>query len=89
MTPEQDPNQRVIGGPDAQHTYDGELPASLAPLPGYGHLADYVRDLHIITGPNGMCRCREDGLTCGQRLAAVSADIRDAQIAAEIGHNTK
>lgn len=50
------------------------------PLPNFGHLRDYVDRLHIITGPNGMCMCGEDGITCAERLSRVSADIRDAQI---------
>lgn len=62
--------------------------SSLPPSAGYGHLSDYVGRLHIITGPNGMCMCGEDGLTCGERLARVSPEIRDGFIAA-IAHNDK
>jgi hypothetical protein len=46
-----------------------------------GSLADYVEKLHIITGPNGMCMCGKDGLTCSERLARVSTDIQNALIA--------
>lgn len=28
-------------------------------------------NVHIITGPNGMCRCGEDGKTCSEILAGV------------------
>jgi len=65
--------------------------ASLPPrtgsaLPDYGHLMDYVLDLHIITGPNGMCRCGEDGITCLERLRCVSHEIGSALLGA---HMTK
>lgn len=40
------------------------------PMPAseHNHLMDYVLDLHIIIGPNGKCRCGEDGITCLERL---------------------
>jgi hypothetical protein len=44
----------------------------------YGSLSNYVNRLHIITSTNGMCMCGEDGLTCSERLALVSPDIRNA-----------
>ena len=28
-------------------------------------------NVHIITGPNGMCRCGEDGKTCSEILESV------------------
>ena len=28
-------------------------------------------NVHIITGPNGMCRCGEDGKTCSEILADI------------------
>jgi hypothetical protein len=55
-------------------------------LPDYGHLMDYVLDLHIIVGPNGMCRCGEDGITCSERLRCVSHEIGSALLGA---HMTK
>lgn len=51
----------------------GAAPCSA--LPDCGHLMDYVLDLHIIIGPNGMCRCGEDGITCSERLRCVSHEI--------------
>lgn len=49
----------------------------------FGHLADYASNLHIITGSGGLCLCGEyDGMTCGELLATVSAEIRDARIMA-------
>lgn len=53
-------------------------------LPDYGHLMDYVLDLHIIVGPNGMCRCGEDGITCSERLRCVSHEISSALIGAHM-----
>ncbi len=53
-------------------------------LPDYGHLMDYVLDLHIITGPNGMCRCGEDGITCSERLRCVSHEIGSALLGAHM-----
>lgn len=49
-----------------------------------GHLCQVVDALHIITGPNGMCMCGRDGMTCGQILAMHSKDIQDARIMAEM-----
>lgn len=48
------------------------------------HLMDYVLDLHIITGPNGMCRCGEDGITCLERLRRVSHEIGSALLGAHM-----
>lgn len=50
----------------------------------YGHLMDYALDLHIITGANGMCRCGEGGITCSQRLSAVSHELQSAIIGASM-----
>ena len=49
-----------------------------------GHLMDYVLDLHIITGPNGQCRCGEDGITCSERLRRVSHEIGSALLGAHM-----
>lgn len=49
-----------------------------------GHLCRVVEALHIITGPNGMCMCGRDGMTCGQILAMHSKDIQDARIMAHM-----
>ena len=59
-------------------------PATGSALPDYGHLMDYVLDLHIITGPNGMCRCGEDGITCSERLRRVSHEIGSALLGAHM-----
>jgi hypothetical protein len=48
------------------------------------HLMDVVESLHIVTGPNGMCMCGTDGMTCGQLLATLSSQIQDAQIQAKM-----
>lgn len=49
-----------------------------------GHLCQVVDALHIITGPNGMCMCGTDGMTCGQILAMHSKEIQDARIMSEM-----
>ena len=72
---------------------ESETPAAVAgaapcsALPDYGHLMDYVLDLHIITGPNGMCRCGEDGITCSERLRRVSHEIGSALLGAHMIKN--
>lgn len=42
------------------------------------HLADYINQLHIIEGPNGMCMCGTDGKTCQELLAEASQEVRDS-----------
>ena len=71
-------------------TPTASIPASGSALPGYvhlmdyGHLMDYVLDLHIIVGPNGICRCGEDGITCSERLRCVSHEIGSALLGAHM-----
>ncbi len=64
---------------------DSELAAPTgSALPNYGHLQDYVLDLHIITGQNGQCRCGEGGITCSERLRCVSHEIGSALLGANM-----
>ena len=65
-----------------ENTQDSKPPA-IQPFPVCGHLMDYVLDLHII-GPNGMCRCGEDGITCAERLRCVSHEIASALLGASM-----
>lgn len=67
---------------ETQDANAGSLQQPCSALPDYGHLMDYVLDLHIITGPNGMCRCGEDGITCSERLRCVSHEIGSALLGA-------
>lgn len=62
----------------------GSLQQPGSAFPDYGHLMDYVLDLHIIIGPNGMCRCGEDGITCSERLRCVSHEIGSALLGAHM-----
>ena len=63
-------------------------PVTSSALPDYGHLMDYVLDLHIIVGSSGMCRCGEDGITCSERLGRVSREVSDALIGAHMAKST-
>lgn len=70
---------------NSQQHGGASLPASPgSALSECGHLMDYVLDLHIITGPNGMCRCGEDGITCSERLRRVSHEIGSALTGAHL-----
>jgi hypothetical protein len=48
------------------------------------HLMDHVLDLHIVIGPNGLCRCGQDGITCQERLRRISTEIADCLLGAQM-----